>query len=412
MFEHLSHIYDPRERLLVGLADLSLSALTWPMRVLPRRGPVQPPARILLLRLERIGDLLMTLSALEAVRRTWPGARVDLVVGSWNRDLARQLPWVDDVMVFDASWLSRSPGKVSLSDVRDAVSGWRRADYALGINLEGDIRSNLLLAFSGARVRVGFPMAGGGPLLTHAVPHEATRHTADNALELVRVAARAFKTTVPADLEPYPAVPLPAGTIERAARVLREAGWDGHSKLVGVHASGGRAIKQWHSDRFGRVAGALARALSATIVFTGTADETDPIKAAIAAVPEGVTVVDVSGKLDVLHLAAVLKALSLYITGDTGPMHLAAAMDTPVVALFGLSDPRRYAPRGRRTRVIRIELPCSPCNRVRLPPARCQGHVPDCLDGIHEDVVVDLALKLLREPEQPVSMPSASGGPV
>ncbi|MGE3842104.1 MAG: glycosyltransferase family 9 protein [Vicinamibacterales bacterium] len=410
MFEYLSHIYDPRERLLVGLADIGLSALAWPTRVFASRRPLQQPRRILLFRLERIGDLLMTLSALQAVKRTWPDAHVDLVVGSWNRDLASHLPWVDDVLVIDAPWLSRGPHQAWLRDVGRMVARWRRTDYALAMNLEGDIRSNLLLALSGARVRVGFPMAGGGSLLTHAVSHEPTRHTADNALALVRVAAQTFERTVPDDVDVYPTVPIPADVVEGAGLILRNAGWDGRSKLIGIHPSGGRAIKQWHGDRFGRVAGALAHTVGATIVFTGTAEEADAVRAAMAAVPDGVAVIDVGGKLDVLQLAAVLKSLTLYVTGDTGPMHLAAAMDTPVVALFGVSDPRRYAPRGRRTRVVRIDLPCSPCNRVRLPPVRCQGHVPDCLEGIHEDLVVATALELLRAHGDPMATRPGSSG--
>ena len=74
--------------------------------------------------------------------------------------------------------------------------------------------------------------------------------------------------------------------------------------------------------------------------------------------------------------AALLARLDLLVTGDTGPMHLAAAVGTPVVAVFGPSDPARYAPRGPRDRVVRIDLPCSPCNRIRRPPARCVGHTP------------------------------------
>ena len=98
------------------------------------------------------------------------------------------------------------------------------------------------------------------------------------------------------------------------------------------------------------------------------------------------------GRLDLLTLAAVLERLDLLVTGDTGPMHLAAAVGTPVVAVFGPSDPARYAPRGPRDRVVRIDLPCSPCNRIRRPPARCVGHTPDCLAGITADAVFDAAI--------------------
>jgi ADP-heptose:LPS heptosyltransferase len=87
--------------------------------------------------------------------------------------------------------------------------------------------------------------------------------------------------------------------------------------------------------------------------------------------------------------------LDVFITGDTGPMHLASALGTPVVAIFGPSDPIRYATRGDFDRVVRIDLPCSPCNRIRRPPSRCVGHTPDCLTGVSSGAVIEAALSLL-----------------
>jgi ADP-heptose:LPS heptosyltransferase len=96
----------------------------------------------------------------------------------------------------------------------------------------------------------------------------------------------------------------------------------------------------------------------------------------------------VSGEADLLMAAAVIQRLDLLVIGDTGPMHLANAVGTPIVAIFGPSDPRRYAPRGVRDTLIRVDLPCSPCNRIRRPPGRCVGHTPDCLAGVEVSQVL------------------------
>jgi ADP-heptose:LPS heptosyltransferase len=108
-----------------------------------------------------------------------------------------------------------------------------------------------------------------------------------------------------------------------------------------------------------------------------------------------VRVFNLAGDLDLLGVAALLRRCALLITGDTGPMHLAAAIDTPVVGVFGPSDPARYAPLTPHARVVRIDLPCSPCNRIRKPPARCVGHTPDCLEGIDSAAVIAAARALL-----------------
>ncbi len=394
MFPHLQHIYDPRERLLVGLADLALGTVTWPVRAL-RRPPAAPVARrILLLRLERIGDLLMTLGALESVRATWPDARIDLVVGSWNLDLARHLPWVDHVEALDVPWLTRGRAAPGLGALLGRARQWRSESYDLGINLEGDIRSNVLLGLSGAACRVGFVMAGGGAALTHPAPFVATAHTDDNTRRLVAEAACALNRPLVVRSPSWPRLTLPDEAWRAADRLLAPAGTP---PLVGLHVSGGRTIKQWHPMRFGEAAGRLARTVGGRLVLTGTGDDRALVDAARIAISADVDVADLVGPLDLPTLAAVLGRLTLYVTGDTGPMHLAAAMGTPVVAVFGLSDPRRYAPLVPHRRIVRLDLECSPCNRVRRPPARCEGHVPDCLEGISAETVYRAGLDLFAE---------------
>ena len=184
MFDHLQ-ISNVRERNIVGLGDTLLRGLApllnrWPER---KDGSVR---RILLLRLERIGDLLMTLRAITEVQRLAPGAQIDLVVGSWNADLAYTIREVDQVEILDVPWLARENGGATWSTLLRTAWQWRRRQYDLGINFEGDIRSNLLLGVAGATRRVGFAMRGGGPALTDPVEFSETAHTATNSCQLVR----------------------------------------------------------------------------------------------------------------------------------------------------------------------------------------------------------------------------------
>jgi ADP-heptose:LPS heptosyltransferase len=177
----------------------------------------------------------------------------------------------------------------------------------------------------------------------------------------------------------------------RRARALVETGT---RPLVGIHASGGRQSKQWHLDRFAATGRAVAARTGATIVLTGSAADRAMVED-VAARLAGVHVISTPGQVDLPDLAGLLSELDVLVTGDTGPMHLAAAVGTPVVALFGPSDPARYGPLAPVERIVRVHLPCSPCGQVRLPPVRCRGHVPDCLDGITVDVVVGHVLDVL-----------------
>lgn len=380
------HISDPRERAIVAAADRVLGAGAAVARVFRRRQRPTAPRRILLLRLERIGDLVMALPAIADVRALAPDATIDLVVGSWNRRLAEAIRSVTSVRTLDAEWLAREGGGLGVPTLLRAARAWRRDHYDLAINFEPDVRSNLLLAASGAAWTAGYRSGGGGPLLDAAFDYDVARHTTDNALRLV---ASTFERTPPISSDAN--LVLPPSAVAAAAERLAGS----HGLLVGLHASGGRAIKQWEPARFAEVARRLVVATEATIVLTGSPADRAIVDEVKATLPPG-RVIDVAGAIDLLELAAILQRLDLMLTGDTGPMHLAAAVGTPVVAVFGPSDPARYAPRGPSDHVVRVSLPCSPCNRIRLPPARCVGHTPDCLALVATDDVFDAAMAVLR----------------
>jgi len=390
------HIYDPRERAIVRLADVLLTAGMTLGRVVPARRWTSPPRRVLLLRLERIGDLLMTLGAIRLVRRLLPEAEIDLVVGSWNVGIARLVTHVSRVESLDVPWLAREGTGASWPALVARTRTWRHRRYDLAINFEGDIRSHVLMAMSRAPVRAGFPMAGGGPVLTLRVDHDSARHTADNARRLVERVAERCALALPDDA-PADAQRLRVPDDARRRADDRLAAVSGARRIFGLHASGGREIKQWHPDRFGEAVATLAARHQAAVVLTGGPADRALVAAARGRIPVGVPVVDLTGDVDLVTLAAVLARLDLYVTGDTGPMHLAAAVGTPIVAVFGPSTPLRYAPLAARSRVVRIDLPCSPCNQIRLPPLRCRGHVPDCLEGISTEMVIAAGEELLRE---------------
>ncbi|HTM26740.1 MAG TPA: glycosyltransferase family 9 protein [Vicinamibacterales bacterium] len=364
-------ITDRRERALVAVADAAMRPAVVTRRF--RRAPAAP-ARILCLRLERIGDLLLTAPALAALHAALPDATIDLVVGSWNRDLAGAMPGVTAVETVDAAWLSRGGNGLGPLGLAMHATRWRRRKYDLAINFEPDIRSNLAMAMAGVRWTAGFASGGGGPLLDLALDYDVGAHVADNAIALVEAATSHWGPHAPAT----PALSIPAANRAEAERLLsRFAGMT----TIGLQVSAGRAIKQWPEERFRTIAERLVRDRGAAIVLAGSPADRAQVDAVLSALPPE-RAMDLSGGTPLLTVAAVLERLDLFVTGDTGPMHLAHLVGTPVVAIFGPSEPRRYAPRGSRDHLVRIDLPCSPCNRIRRPPGRCTGHTPDCLAGI------------------------------
>jgi ADP-heptose:LPS heptosyltransferase len=298
---------------------------------------------------------------------------------------------VDEVLVWSAPWAGRrdegADGALAL--VRRARA-LRASGIDLALDLQGDVRANVLLALSGAGRRVGYANTGGGWLLTDVVPLDETVSWVEQNRRAVSQAVGAAAGTARAD-------PLTAADHAFARRFFEERGLGGRRPLVGLHPSGGRLVKQWDLARWAEVAARLQREFQATVLITGSA--ADQALAAEIARRLSFAPVDLTGQLSVRETLAVIAGLDLFLSPDTGPMHMAAAAGTPSVSVFGPSDPVRYfsAPASARHVVVRHDLWCAPCNLIRRPPDECARGMPECLRLVTADAVYAAAAAVLRE---------------
>jgi ADP-heptose:LPS heptosyltransferase len=390
-----NRVYDPAERWLLRAADFGGRLAFAAMRaagVTPREPDAEnrEVREALVLRLDRMGDVLMSLPALGTLRAALPRARIRLAVGRWSEEIARRAP-VDEVLVWSAPWVARR------GEAADSLRGlWRRAralrapGLDVAIDLQGDLRSALLMALSGARRRVGYANTGGAYLLTDVVPLDETVSWVEQNQAAMAVAVRGAS--------PVPAPHTRDGDRQAAERVFADLGLaTARRPLVGIHPSGGRLVKQWDPARWGAVAARLESEFGATIVLTGSEADRPLAEAVTRDLRE--RPIDLIGRLGVAQTMAVIAGLDLFLSPDTGPMHMACALGTPSVTVFGPSDPVRYfSGRGPRHVVARAPLWCSPCNLIRKPPAECIGaEPPECLRLVSVDEVHVHASRLLRE---------------
>ena len=392
-----NRVYDARERWLLAAVDLPARGVFRLLR--PLVGPATAPdpetiREVLVLRLDRIGDVLMSLDALAELRAALPKARIRLAVGAWSAEIARAAP-VDELLVWSAPWVGRaSEGALRLGDLVRHAWALRASRLDLAIDLQGDVRASLLLWLSGARWRVGYANTGGAYLLSLSLPLDETIPWVEQNRRAVALATGQPATGVHAD-------PLDAEDRAFGARLVANLGLESRRPVIGLHPSGGRRVKQWEVPRWASVARRLQREFGATLLVTGSAADT-PLARAIA---EGLVErpFDLTGKLSVRETLALIARLDLFLSPDTGPMHMACAVGTPSVAVFGPSDPGRYfsggsGQPGTRHVVVREELWCAPCNLIRRPPAECDtGEPPECLRLVTSETVYAAAARLLRE---------------
>jgi ADP-heptose:LPS heptosyltransferase len=334
----------------------------------------------------------MSLPALADLRAAFPAARIRLAVGRWSEPIARSAP-VDEVLVWSAPWAARGgEPRDSLRELWVRARALRADGIDLALDLQGDLRAAFLMALTGAARRVGYANTGGAYLLTDVVALDETVAWVVQNRAAVAAGGSSAVTSAPPALDP-----LTAADREAAKRLMADLGLGGRRPLVGVHPSGGRRVKQWDPARWGEVAARLEAEFGAAIVITGARADR-PLAEAVGrhlrAKPA-----DLTGRLDVRETMAVIAGLDLFLSPDTGTMHMACLVGTPSVTVFGPSDPRRYfSGRGPRHVVVRADLWCAPCNLIRKPPRECAGaEPPECLRLVGVDEVHAQAARLLRE---------------
>ena len=368
-----------------------LASAGWAWR---RRKPVVTTYinRILVVRLCCIGDILFTTPLLRALDANYPRARIGYLVSPWCRDLVAANPRVDEVIEYDGYGTDRR-----LRSALTAVRRLRAGRYDLALILHRTPLAHLLAWAGGVPWRVGFDWQGRGFSLTHPVPYRARAHEVDRVLDCLQPLGAAADGT---DLE------LP-GREEHAAgaeALLHAHGWrDDQRPLVALFPGGGEnpgtvmPTKRWDPAGFREIIRRLETEYRrGAVVFIGGRGDREVGDAVLSDWRPRLPVIRLEGQTDLLTTGAVLKHCDLFVGGDSGPLHMAAAAGVPTIALFGPTDPDRLAPRGRAHAAVRADLPCSPCFvpersrfgdsvACRLERRECLG--PELVDGVWDLMV-------------------------
>jgi lipopolysaccharide heptosyltransferase II len=362
---------------------------------------LHPPSSILLIRTDHLGDLLFTTPALRALREAFPQARITYLVGPWAEAVVTSNPCIDEVMLCPFPGFTRQPKKSVIEPyvvLRRYARLLREKKFDLAVVLRFDHWWGALLAYL-ARIprRVGYDIAGVKPFLTDAVPYVPVRHEVEQNLAL----AEAVSGQLPlrrSDGQPsqgFPLeFPLSAQDRESAAHYLAEQGVRDDDPLVCIHSGAGAPVKLWRTEGWARVADVLTERYGARVILTGSASE-EPLVQAIAERMASQPIV-AAGQTTLGQLAALMARCHLILGVDSGPLHLAVAVGTPTVHLYGPVDSRTFGPWGDPARhvVLTSDMDCIPCNRLDYRVDELENH--RCVWDISEAQVTEAARQLLE----------------
>ena len=316
------------------------------LRLFSKQAPARPtPKKILFIQLSALGDTILAIPTIRAIRHAFPDAELTMLASPTNLNYLAACPYVDRHIRF------QKPGP-------RLISRLRREGFDWAIDLEHWPRLSALLAYATrAPMRIGFSTKGQYRhlLFTETVPHIRGRHEVRNFL---RLATQLGCLTEALGLEVW------WGEKERTwvHAVLAEEGISLEKPLVVLHPEAGRRgepRRRWPQGRYVALANALVARYDAQIVLTGAPDEM-AVAEEIAERTKHRAVV-LAGRTDVNQLAALFADAALVVSGNCGPMHLAAATGTPVIGLHGPTNFAQWGPWHRHAGIVRAELPCSPC---------------------------------------------------
>ncbi len=331
---------------------------------------------VLIIRLSAIGDVVRTLPAVNAWRKQQPKTRFTWLVEPAAASILKEHAAIDRVLIFErglfSGWL-RSPGNTvrALLALTALIDDLRSGKFDLVVDFHGILKSALLARLSGVAERVGFagPEAKEGSsrfYSHHFKPSSPTLNRVERALAMVNFLGVDIDTPVSYRL------PINALNRERSyeSLTLLEK-LPGAGPVIAIHpgSSPKTAYKRWHQNGYIGLVNALVEKLDARVMLTWGPGERETVELIAGHVRVPVAVAKKTSSL--LDLAAIFAACDLYIGGDTGPSHIAVAMQTPVVVIFGPTHPQVNAPYGAPYRLVRYPLSCSPCRKRSCKTRLC-----------------------------------------
>lgn len=324
---------------------------------------------ILIVKLSAIGDVIHTLPSLAALRRLYPDAHITWVVEEAASGLVLHHPMIDRVIIFSRKkWIEDFKNgnfQAVRQNARSFLKELRSRRFDLVIDFHGLFKSAMVVLASGGKRKLGYDswQELSGLFLNDKIPEDMNKHAVDRYLDFPRHLGA----------EPGPAeFILPVNPeAENRSRLLMDSHALSRKKFIAVNPVAYWETKLWDDEKFAVLADLIKDRMKLDVVFTGSKKE-DAADIMSRMREKGI---NLGGETTLMELACIYKDALAVISTDSGPMHLAAAVDTPVIALFGPTDPSRTGPYGAGHVIIRTDLSCSPCLLKKCPTKKCMTDI-------------------------------------
>lgn len=364
--------------------------------------------RILVVKLDHIGDFVTALTPIRRLRKIFPNARITVLAGPASRAFVSLEPCIDEFIPF-AFFHARSQlgeRNVAEEDYHELADQLRPYRFDLALDLRKHPSTRDVLKYTGARFLAGFDYLGQYPNLDVALDWDGDRtlqrkrsHIVVDLMSLVNAIGHATE----ADrviMHPGP-VPMPLEELPEDVRALFR------KPVVAIHPGAGNITKQWPEEHFSALIDLLIERNDVNIMLVGGPDEMDVANRLIESVLHPHAVATMAGRASLANLPRLLKNCSLYIGNDSGPKHIAAAVGIPTIGIHsGVVDPVEWGPIGPNAVALRRNMTCSPCYLAKAED--CPRSLA-CLRFLEPNLVYETADMMLRRPAASKALPEPAG---
>lgn len=343
--------------------------------------------RILIIKLDHIGDVILSIPAVRLLRNKFPNAHISMLVGSWAQMIAKKIPEIDEVLLFDFFYDQSGKGKRTLNkkEIEHLQEMLISRNFDLAIDMKRHPETRDILKLSGARYTVGYSTGGDDNWLTLSL--QPSKDIEDIAMQTVKQHHTAqlcqLVQSINTDtvntndvLTPYsPILSMEKEEVPSYPYFLKG------NFPVGLHPGVGNLMRQWPLEYFALLADLLIERNHATIFLFGGREDKKLTSDIYAKIKNKDRVTLLAGKFSLDEFMKAVTYCHLFIGNNSGPCHIAGIMGVPTLAIFsGQTSPHEWHPLGKKTMSIRVDTPCSPCYKASPE---------DCLFGLK-------CLKLLR----------------
>ena len=338
--------------------------------------------KLLIVKISSLGDVIHGFAIANELKLQRPDITVDWLVGDIYAELVKHQPAVGKVWAFKrGQWGGNWRKPSTWSEMANLMSSIRSERYDVCLDLQGLLRSGLITLFSGAPKRVGYYKAREGSRLCYNVRLESGK--SEHAVDILLQSLAFFDVRIPGS--PTFGFDIPRETDAAVKRLLDDFGILG--RYIVFHPGARWETKRWSDEKWSELADSVSKNAGPPVIFTGSSGESGMIKKIINGRKN---LFNAAGRLTLLELSALLKEAELIVTVDSGPMHLAAAFSTPIVALFGPTSTAKTGPRsGGTVELVTARCDCAPCFKREC------GVKPNCMDAIAAAEVETKVLALL-----------------